>query len=110
MKTTFIFVLSFFLTITAFSQPKRSLEDRLKMIEQKICKPLSLNKTDTEKVKSYFNEFFIEVDKLSALGTPPNREKVEVLSQIRDNKIKLILSEEQYKKYVKLEIETRPKE
>jgi hypothetical protein len=71
---------------------------------------LSSSSDRGEKVKSYFKEFFIEVDKLSANGNRPERKKVEILSENRDKKIKHLLTEEEYKKYLKLEPETRPKE
>lgn len=110
MKRITIAFLSILIAVTAFSQPKMSINERLKMIDQKICKPLSLDNERSEKVKSYFKEFFIEVDKLSANGNRPERKKVEIIAQNRDKKIKQLLTEEEYKKYLKLEPETRPKE
>ena len=110
MKKLTIALLIILTSFTTFSQPKMSVDERLKIIEQKICKPLSLDKEKSEKIKAYFKEFFVEVDKLSINGNRPERKKVEVLAQNRDKKIKLILNEEQYKKYLKLEPETRPKE
>lgn len=110
MKKITIAFLSILITVTASSQPKMSINERLKMIDQEICNPLSLDNERSEKVKSYFKEFFIEVDKLSANGNRPERKKVEILAQNRDKKIKQLLTEEEYKKYLKLEPETRPKE
>jgi len=110
MKKITIAFLSILITVTAFSQPNMSINERLKMIDQKICKPLSLVNERSEKVKSYFKEFFFEVDKLSAHGNRPERKKIEILAQSRDKKIKQLLKEDEYKNYLKLEPETRPKE
>lgn len=54
MKRITTAFLSILITVTAFSQPKMSINERLKMIDQKICKPLSLDNERSEKVKSYF--------------------------------------------------------
>ena len=53
-----------------FSQPEHggmkppSKNERIKMVKERICQPLNLDKLQTEKVTSAFNDFFVEMDKL----------------------------------------------
>lgn len=110
MKTTFIIVSTIVLTSFTFPRPDMSMDDKLQMINQKICQPLKLNNEKTEKVKACFKAFFTEIDEITPRGHRPDRNKAHALAAIRDKKIKQILTEAQYKKYLKLEPETRPEE
>jgi len=109
-------MLPIFLTVGyCFSQPGNdgmkppSIEDRLKMVDEKICKPLKLEKTQKEKVLSAFNIFFIEMDKSAIPPARPEKSKVDALAKIRDAKVKQAIPEVMYPKYLELEMQTRPK-
>jgi len=120
MKTKLFFtvIAVFLFGGTCFSQQGNggmkppSLEERLKMIDEKICQPLQLDSTQKEKVATAFNDFFSEVEKLidksSNPPTRPDRSKVDALAKIRDEKVKGVLSDEMYAKYLELEKTTRP--
>lgn len=121
MKTKLLLIaIAFFLFgNTCFSQQGEggmkppSIEERLKMISEKICQPLKLDNIQTEKVTSAFNDFFTEMEKLVDRSTdPPTRpekSKVDALAKIRDDKIKQVLLEPLFTKYLELEKTTRPK-
>jgi len=89
-----------------------SSEERLKMVQEKVIKPLSLNLSQEEKVKSAFVIFFSEMEKLREGQANPKeplqKARVEPLEKARDEKIKGVLSAEQFKKYLELEKAARP--
>ena len=102
-----------------FSQPEHggmkppSKNERIKMVKELICKPLNLDKSQTEKVTSTFKDFFEEMDKLvDRSAKPPVRPEksiIDSLAKIRDEKVKLIIQESQFAKYLELELAGRPK-
>ena len=89
-----------------------TIEERLKMVNEKICQPLKLDKNQTAKVSVAFKDFFIEMEKLMDFKTNPPRmpekPKVDALVKIRDNKEKKIIPENVFDKYIELEKATRP--
>jgi len=89
-----------------------SIDERLKTVDEKICKPLSLSATQKETVNKAFREFYTEMDKLpkpqANSQTPPDKSKVEPLEKARDSKIKQVISADQFKKYQELEKSLRP--
>jgi hypothetical protein len=110
MKKIVVLVIFTLTSLFINAQPNMSIEQRLKMVEEKICKPLSVSKDKNDKILSAFKSFFTEVDKISVKGNRPDRSKIEAFAEIRDRQIKAILTVDQYQKYLKLESETRPKE
>jgi hypothetical protein len=98
-----------------FSQPGNngmkppSLEERLKMVDHKICQPLKLDKSQTEKVSAAFKEFFLEMDKIATPPARPEKSKVDALAKTRDAKVKKAIPAALYPKYLELEMATRPK-
>jgi hypothetical protein len=117
MKTKLsLVVLTIFLTVGyCFSQPGNdgmkppSIDERLKMVDEKICQPLNLNKTQKEKVMSAFNIFFVDMDKSAIPPARPEKSKADALAKIRDAKVKLAIPEVMYPKYLELEMQTQPK-
>lgn len=135
----FSVVLVFF-SINVFAQPGKGrqepkppcIEERLKMISDKVCKPLELNETQTEEVLAAFKDFFVEMDKVMrpGPGSKPdgenvghvqgegpdshggsgvfNKTKTEALEKIRNEKVKKAIPSELYQEYLKLEKTTRP--
>jgi hypothetical protein len=89
-----------------------SIDERILIIDEKICKPLSLSPAQKETVDKAFRDFYTEMDKLvkteAATKTPPDKSKVEPLEKTRDTKIKQVLSGDQFKKYLELEKAARP--
>ena len=89
-----------------------SIDERLKTVDEKICKPLSLSATQIETVTKAFKKFYTEMNKLpkpqANSQAPPDKSKVEPLEKARDEKIKKAISADQYKKYQELEKSLRP--
>lgn len=87
-------------------------EELLKMVNEKICQPLKLDKNQTAKVSIAFKEFFTEMDKLIDFKSNPPRmpekSKIDALAKIRDNKVKKVIPEKLFDKYIELEKTTRP--
>ncbi len=118
-----IVILALFISLftsVCFAQPQPdgkgrkppTSEERLKMVNEKICQPLKLNKNQTAKVSAAFKEFFTEMDKLIDFKSNPPRmpekSKVDALAKIRDNKVKKVIPENVFDKYIELEKTTRP--
>jgi hypothetical protein len=89
-----------------------SLEERMKLVDEKIVKPLSLNNSQNGTVTSAFSEFFREMDKLRQSqennNGPLKKSKIDPLERSRDEKIKQVLTTEQFIKYQELEKSARP--
>ena len=98
-----------------FAQPEnngmkqKSTEERLKMVDEKICQPLKLDNTQKVKVMSAFNDFFVEMDKSAKPPAKSEKTKVDALSKIRDEKVKQAIPAVLFPKYLELEKTTRPK-
>ena len=122
MKSTSVVTAFFIVLFTSicFAQPQLdgkgrkppTSEERLKMVNEKICQPLKLNKNQTAKVSAAFKEFFTEMDKLIDFKSNPPRmpekSKVDALAKIRDNKVKKDIPENLFAKYIELQKTTRP--
>ena len=108
------------LTSVCFAQPQTdgkgrkppTSEELLKMVNEKICQPLKLDKNQTAKVSVAFKDFFTEMDKLIDFKSNPPRmpekSKIDALAKIRDNKVKKAIPEKLFDKYIELEKTTRP--
>ena len=115
--TAFFIVL---FTSLCFAQPQTdgkgrkppTSEELLKMVNEKICQPLKLDKNQTAKVSVAFKDFFTEMDKLIDFKSNPPRMpeklKVDALAKIRDNKVKKVIPENLFEKFLELEKTTRP--
>ena len=89
-----------------------SLEERMKKVDEKIINPLSLNSSQSETVNGAFREFFDGMDKIRQeqqnIPAPPEKSKIEPLEKARDEKIRQVLTKEQFIKYQELEKSSRP--
>ena len=89
-----------------------SNEDRLKTIQEKVIKPLALTSTQNEAVTKAFTEFYAGMESMKKAQSnqqgPLEKSKVEPLEKARDEKIRKVLSNDQYKKYQELEKASRP--
>jgi hypothetical protein len=120
MKTKIALIVLFISLFSSFcyAQPNGkehkppTIEERLKMVNEKICTPLKLDKNQTAKVSVVFKDFFTEMDKLMDFKTNPPRmpekSKVDVLAKIRNNKVKQVIPENLFQKYIELEKSIRP--
>jgi hypothetical protein len=95
-----------------------TVEEQLKRVTAELNKHPDLTTAQKEKVLDAYKTFFTEIEKESKNGKPlppppppppVSREVAEKLSKERDAKIKEVLTDEQYKKYVEIEKSMRPK-
>ena len=122
MKTKIVLIALFIglFTGVCFSQPQPegkgqkppTIEERLKMINEKICQPLKLDKNQTAELSNAFKDFFTGMDKSIDFKTNPPRmpekSKADALANVRDEKVKKAIPENLFNKYLELEKSTRP--
>ena len=100
----------------AQDKPHPSMEEHLKRLQEVLQKELQMNATQQQKVEKAFKEFMEQAEKLHKENPPPPpppmdpkvKEALDKFSAERDAKIKLVLTDEQYKKYVEVEKKMRP--
>ncbi len=110
MKTKMVLVISFFLfgAITVNAQggfQRRTVEERLQMINQKLDSAFKLDKAKVADADSAFANFYRSADKvredmMSGGGQPDfqaMREKIQPLMDERDKKLQTILTADQFK-------------
>lgn len=89
-----------------------SIEDRLKKLQEKVIKPLALSTTQNEAVTKAYKEYYTGMESLKKIQANPqvplDKSKVEPLEKARDEKIRQVLSSEQFVKYLELEKASRP--
>lgn len=118
MKRIFIVGILAAVSIFCQAQDKQppSPEQHLKHSQEMLQKELQMNVDQQKKVGQAFREFMTAAEKLHKENPPPppppmdpkEKEAMDKLSAERDAKIKLALTEEQYKKYVEVEKKMRP--
>jgi len=111
MKKYFIFILGLLLagTTMVYAQngPRRTAEERTKRVVDTLTTVLKLDKTHADQVDAVFLTFYKDADKLREsmqAGGGFDREAFMKLTTDRDEKLKKILSEADFKKF-KEEIE-----
>ena len=89
-----------------------SLDEMLKSVEINIAKPLNLNQSQHDAVIKAYKEFMADLENLRKSSSnqqgPLDRSKVEPFKQKRDDKIKSVLTSDQFKKYQELEKANHP--
>ena len=89
-----------------------TIEERLENIEEKVIKPLSLNSNQIQSINEASKDFYTEMDNLKKNQSNPqerlDKSLVEPIERARDEKVKLVLTKEQFVKYLELEKATRP--
>ncbi len=80
-----------------------------------LQKELQMNKEQQKKVEQAFKDFMEGAEKIHRENPPPPppidprvKEALDKLAAERDAKIKLALTDEQYKKYIEVEKKMRP--
>jgi len=95
-----------------------TIEEHLKRVTAELDKHPDLTATQKEKILNAYKIFFTEMEKESKHGKqvpppppppPVSKEVADRLSKERDAKIKEVLTDEQYKMYVEIEMRMRPK-
>lgn len=116
MKVKHVFVLALVLsvsmTINAQGGPRRTVEERVKAIHEKLDSAFKLDADKQAKTDTVFANYYRQQDKLReemrSGGERPDfqamREKMQPMIEARDKELKAILSEDQFKKW-KEEIE-----
>ncbi|HEX6182006.1 MAG TPA: hypothetical protein VFZ47_12220 [Chitinophagaceae bacterium] len=116
MKKQFLLVLSMLLAVVmvanAQGPQRRTVEERVKAAMEKVTPALSLNATQVPMTDSVFSEYYRAMDKLRESmqpGTPPDRSVFEKLGADRDEKLKKVFTEDQFKKWKdEVEVTLRP--
>jgi hypothetical protein len=92
--------------------PPPSREVRLKQVSSRLEKDLALRPEQKRKVIEAYGKFFDSIEKLRGghPGPPPpdKREDIEKLAKTRDESIKKVLTDDQFKKYQEIEKTMRP--
>lgn len=106
MKKQLLFVLGLLLagvmTANAQGPQRRTPEERTKAAIEKLTPALGLDKTQEARTDSVFMDYYKAMDKLRESmqpGTPPDRTVFEKVGTERDDKLKKIFTEDQFKKF-----------
>lgn len=108
MKKTFLFICLVFSAGFIMAQggpsgqPRRTVEERVKTAMEKITPALTLNKEQETKTDLVFTEYYKAMDKFRESlepGTRPDRSQFEKFSSDRDEKLKKVFTEDQYKRW-----------
>ena len=104
-KITMFIALLFAITINANSQgmQRMTVAERVKATMDKLATPLNLDTAEQSKTAAVFIDFYTAQTKMRedarASGTRPDRSVFEKMMNDRDDKLKAIFTDEQYKKY-----------
>ena len=106
MKKQIIFVLFLLfagaMAVNAQGPQRRTVEERVKSAMEKVTPALGLDKTQEARTDSVFTDYYKAMDKLRESmqdGTRPDRAEFEKVSTERDEKLKKIFTEAQFKKF-----------
>ena len=107
MKKAFLFIclvfsVSFIMAQAGPGGQRRTVEERVKSTIEKITPALSLNKDQETKTDVVFTEYYKAMDKFRESlepGTRPDRTQFEKFITERDEKLKKVFTEEQFKKW-----------
>lgn len=118
MKRVFIIITLALVSFLCKAQDKQppSMEEHLKRSQEMMQKELQMNSGQQHKVEQAFKDFMAGAEKIHKENPPPPpppmdpkvKEALDKLAAERDAKIKLVLTEDQYKKYVAMEKKMRP--
>ncbi|MGB8190514.1 MAG: hypothetical protein WCF67_01285 [Chitinophagaceae bacterium] len=88
--------------VNAQGPQRRTVEERVKMTMEKVTPALALDKTQESRTDSVFSDYYKGMDKIRESmqpGTPPDRAVFEKAVTERDERLKAILTPEQFKKF-----------
>jgi protein CpxP len=82
---------------------RRTFEERVKSAMVKLTDSLKLNQAEQDKTTAVFTDFYTAQDKMRedarASGNRPDRSVFEKMTNDRDEKLKAIFTDDQYKKF-----------
>jgi hypothetical protein len=108
MKTKISMLVAFLFaaTISTYAQQgmqRRTVEERVQAAMTKLTDSLKLDQAEQDKTKAVFTDYYTTQNKMRedarASGNRPDRSVFEKMMNDRDEKLKAIFTEEQYKKY-----------
>ena len=107
MKTRLFLAFTFFFAATVFVNAqgnfqRRTVEERVKDVMEKVSTSLSLSAEQKVKTDSAFTQYYRGADKLreaAGEGNRPERADFEKLMAERDEKLKAVFTADQYKKF-----------
>jgi len=89
--------------VNAQGMQRRTVEERVKSVMDKLTDSLALDQSEQDKTSVVFKDFYTAQDKMRedarASGNRPNRSEFEKMANDRDDKLKAIFTDDQYKKY-----------
>ena len=108
MKTKISMLVAFLFaaTISTYAQQgmqRRTVEERVQAAMTKLTDSLKLDQAEQDKTKVVFTDYYTAQNKMRedarVSGNRPDRSVFEKMMNDRDEKLKAIFTEEQYKKY-----------
>jgi hypothetical protein len=108
MKTKISMLIALFFAIISGANAqqgmqRRTVEERVKNAMDKISDTLQLNHDQQQKTSAVFTDYYTAVDKMRAdaraSGNRPDRSEFEKMMNDRDEKLKAIFTDDQYKKF-----------
>lgn len=114
-KISMLVALLFAITIGTNAQgmQRRTVEERVKSAMDKISDSLQLSQDQQSKTSAVFTDYYTAQDKMQgdarASGNRPDRSVFEKMMNDRDERLKAIFTDDQYKKFKdQLEATLRP--
>lgn len=106
---SWLLALGVMLSVASFAQGPQQMPiaDRVARTIERLKPELSLTDTQVKDMEPVYTDFYTELDKMRAGGERPSPEAREKLINTRDEKLKKILSEDQFKKLKELEEKMR---
>lgn len=104
-KISMLVALLFAVTIGVNAQgmQRRTVEERVKSVMDKLTDSLALDQSEQDKTSAVFKDYYTAQDKMRedarASGNRPDRSEFEKMMNDRDDKLKAIFTDDQYKKY-----------
>lgn len=109
MKTKIIMIVAFLIAtttaVTAQQQgfQRRTVDERVQSAMEKISDPLKLDNSQRDKTNAILTDFYKAQDKMReearASGNRPDRSEFDKMANDRDEKLKGVFNEEQFKKF-----------
>ncbi len=108
MKTKIIMFIALLFAIAINTNAQQqmqhhTIEERVKSAMDKLTTPLTLDQTEQDKTSSVFTDYYTAQDKMRedarASGNRPDRSVFEKMMNDRDEKLKAIFTDDQYKKF-----------
>ncbi len=111
-KFTLLTVLLFAGILSTYAQggQRRTVEERVQMTVGRMTDSLSLNPAQKTDAQSTFSAYYTSMDKLREglePGKRPEKAEMDKVTEMRDAKLKIIFTEQQYKKYKEMEAAMR---